>query len=337
MDYPGHYGDFLAWFGDDESCMDYLDWLRWPDGNFSCPFCQCQKRWKVAGRWRCAGCRKWVSATSGTLFAKTRTPLTVWFEAAWRMTTSKTGVSALELQRTLGIGSYQTMWTMLHRFRLAMGSGNKDHLAGTVEVDETFFGGPQSGPRGRAARGKTMVVIAVEHAGGDALGRTRMQIIPDAKTKTLKGFLAASVTPGSDVVTDGLTSYSGATKGYTHQVHVVHGSGHQAHELLPAVHLVASLAKRWIAATHQGGIQSEHLGAYLDEFTFRFNRRNSGAPGMIFYRLLQAMVQTSPASYTAFALGLTPKTVAAIAPARSHTTSGTLAMAHLDRPWRRVH
>lgn len=110
VDYPGLYGDFLAWFGDDEACLDYLDWLRWPDWNFTCPFCQGHKRWKVAGRWRCAGCRKWVSATSGTLFAKTRTPLTVWFEAAWRMTTSKPGVSALELQRTLGIGGYQTVW-----------------------------------------------------------------------------------------------------------------------------------------------------------------------------------------------------------------------------------
>ena len=320
VDYPGHYGDFLAWFSDDEACMDYLDWLRWPGGNFTCPFCQCQKRWNVAGRWRCAGCRKWVSATSGTLFAKTRTPLTIWFEAAWRMTTSKTGVSALELHRTLGIGSYQTMWTMLHRFRLAMGSGTKDLLGGTVEVDETYFGGPQSGPRGRAARGKTMVVIAVEHGPGDALGRTRMKIIPDARTGTLKGFLAASVTPGSVVITDGLTSYQGATTGYTHRVH-----------------RVASLAKRWIAATHQGGVQPEHLAAYLDEFTFRFNRRNSGAPGMIFYRLLQAMVRTPPSGYSDLSLGLTPKRVPMPTPPRSHSAPRTLALEHLQQPWRRVH
>ena len=238
-----------------------------------------------------------MSVTGGTLFAKTRTPLTVWFEAAWRMSTSKSGVSALELQHTLGIGSYQTVWTLLHSFPLAMRFGPKDRPGGTVEVDETYFGGPQSGPRRRAAPGKTMVVIAVEYADGDALGRTRMQIIPDAKAATLAGFVAAFVSPGSEVVTDGLLANRRATVGYAHQVHVVSGSGHDAHELLPAVHLVASLAKRWMAATHQGGVQPEHLGAYLDEFVFRFNRRHSRAPGLIFYRLLQAMLQATPVGY----------------------------------------
>ena len=130
-DYPGRYADFLAWFGADEACLDYLDWQRWPDGCFVCPSCQGSTRWKIRDRWRCASCRRRVSATAGTLFARTRTPLTVRFEAAWRMTTSKNGVSALELQRTLGLGSYQTAWTMLHRFRMyrfriAMGAGDKD-------------------------------------------------------------------------------------------------------------------------------------------------------------------------------------------------------------------
>ena len=190
------------------------------------------------------------------------------------MAASKTGVSALELQHTLGIGSYQTVWTMLHRFRLALGSGTKERLSGAVEVDETYFGGPQSGARGRGALGKTMVVIAVEHADGDALGRTRMKVIPDTKSTTLAGFLTASVTPGSDVITDGLRAYLKATAGYRRRVHVVSRSGHQAHELLPGIHRVASLAKRWMAATHQGGVQPEHLDAYLDEFVFRFNRRH---------------------------------------------------------------
>lgn len=272
--------------------------------------------------------------TSGTLFAKTRTPLTVWFEAAWRMSTSKTGVSALELQHTLGIGSYQTVWAMLHRFRLAMGSGTKERLSGVVEVDETYFGGPQSGARGRGALGKTIVVIAVEHADGDALGRTRMKVIPDTKSATLAGFLATCVTPGSEVNTDGLRAYAKATAGYRHRVHVVSRSGHQAHELLPAIHRVASLTKRWISATHQGGIQPEHLDAYLDEFVFRFNRRQSRAPGMIFYRLLQTMVNAPPTGYKDLALGLTPKTGPAITPATSHSHPRTLALTPLERPWR---
>ena len=138
VDYPARYADFLACFGDDPACLDYLDWLRWPWGEFVCPFCQGTSRWMVDHRWRCSSCRRWVSATAGTLFARTRTPLTVWFEAAWRMTTSKNGLSALELQRTLGLGSYQTAWSMLHRYRIAMGTGMKDRLEGRVEVDETL-------------------------------------------------------------------------------------------------------------------------------------------------------------------------------------------------------
>lgn len=131
-DYPGHYGDFLEWFGTDDACLDYLDWLRWPGGSFVCPHCQGTKRWRIGSRWRCAGCRRWVSAVSDTLFAGTRLPLTVWFHATWRMATSNSGVSALELQRTLGIGNYQSVWTMLFRLRQSMGTGAKERLAGTV-------------------------------------------------------------------------------------------------------------------------------------------------------------------------------------------------------------
>lgn len=304
VDYPGRYADFLAWFGDNAACLDYLDSLRWPDGQFVCPFCQGMTRWKVGERWRCASCRRWVSVTAGTLFARTRTPLTVWFEAAWRMTTSKNGVSALELQRTLGLGSYQTAWAMLHRFRLAMGAGNKDRLRGRVEVDETFIGGPRSGVRGRGAAGGTVVAIAVERVGNHSLGRVRMKVIPDAKTTTLREFLVTSVAPGSEVVTDGLLAYRKAVVGYEHVFHVVDGSGHQAHEVLPAVHRVAALVKRWIDATYQGGIQSEHLPAYLNEFAFRFNRRRSHAPGMLFYRLIQAAMNAPSATYRDIAQGL---------------------------------
>lgn len=334
MDYPGRYADFLAWFGEDAACLDYLDWLRWPEGQFVCPFCEGAARWKVDGRWRCASCRRWVSATAGTLFARTRTPLTVWFEAAWRLTTSKNGLSALELQRTLGLGSYQTAWTMLHRFRLAMGSGVKDRLEGRVEVDETFIGGPRSGTRGRGAEGKSVVAIAVERVGQRSLGRVRMKVIPDAKTVTLKGFLEASVTPGAEVITDGFNAYRKAAVGYRHVVHVVDGSGHQAHELLPAVHRVAALVKRWIDATHQGGIQPEHLPAYLDEFAFRFNRRRSRAPGMLFYRLIQATTSAPSATYRDIAQGLVTKESHRAGRTGPRSKPRTLALPPLDRPWR---
>ena len=334
VDYPARYADFLAWFGDDAACLDYLDWLRWPAGQFVCPFCQGEARWKVNGRWRCASCRRWVSATTGTLFARTRTPLTVWFEAAWRMTTSKNGLSALELQRTLGLGSYQTAWTMLHRFRRAMGAGAKDRLEGRVEVDETFIGGPRSGPRGRGAGGKSMVAIAVERVGQHSLGRVRMKVVPDATAVTLKEFLASSVTPGAELITDGLRSYRKASIGYRHVVHVVGGSGHQAHELLPGVHRVAALVKRWIDATHQGGIQPEHLPAYLDEFAFRFNRRHSRVPGMLFYRLIQTAIGAPSATYRDIAKGLVTKEAKLAGRTGPRRTPRTLALTPLDRPWR---
>ena len=288
----------------------------------------------MGGRWRCTSCRRWVSATAGTLFARTRTPLTVWFDAAWRMTTSKNGLSALELQRTLGLGSYQTAWTMLHRFRLAMGSGVKDRLKGRVEVDETFIGGPRSRLRGRGAAGKSIVAIAVERAGQHSLGRVRMKVVPDAKTATLKGFLETTVTPGSTVITDGFGAYLNAAVGYQHVVHIVDGSGQQAHELLPAVHRVAALVKRWIDATHQGGIQPEHLPAYLDEFAFRFNRRRSHAPGMLFYRLIQATIGTPSTTYRDITKGLVTNESPRAGRTGSPRKPRSLALTPLDRPWR---
>ena len=275
-----------------------------------------------------------VPATAGTLFARTRTPLTVWFEAAWRMTTSKNSLSAVELQHTSGLGSYQTAWTMLHRFRLATGSGVKDRLEGRVEVDETFIGGPRSGTRQRGAEGKSVVAIAVERVGQRSLGRVRMKVIADAKTATLKGFLETSVTPGAEVITDGFNAYRTAAVGYRHVVHVVDGSGHQAHELLPAVHRVAALVKRWIDATHQGGIQPEYLPAYLDEFAFRFNRRRSRAPGMLFYRLIQAATSAPPATYRDNAQGLVTKESHRAGRTGLRSKPRTLALPPLDRPWR---
>lgn len=291
-------------------------------------------RWNVNGRWRCVGCRRWVSATAGTLFARTHTPLTVWFEAAWRMTTSKNGLSALELQRTLGLGSYRTAWTMLHRFRLVMGAGMKDLLDGRVEVDETFIGGPRSGTRGRGAGGKAVVSIAVEGVGQRSLRRVRMKIIPNAKTPALKGFLGTSVTPGVEVITDGLHSYRKAAAGYRHVVRAVDGSGHQARELLPALHRVASFVKRLIDATHQGGIQPEHLSAYLDEFAFRFNRRRSKAPGMLFYRLIQAAVSAPPTTYRDISQGLVTRESHLAGRTGPRSAPRTPALKPLDKPWR---
>jgi transposase-like protein len=335
VDYPGSYADLRAWFPSDAWCLDYLDWLRWPDG-FWCPVCRSTTAWKLPdGRWSCGGCGRRVSATAGTIFHGTRTPLTIWFAAGWQMTSQKHGISALGLKRTLGIGSEQTAWAMLHRYRTAMIRPGRERLSGIVEVDETFIGGPEPGRRGRGAVGKVMVEVAVEHD-GRALGRCRMQVIGDIGAPTLREFLLAHVEPGSVVLTDGLASYRPACgDDYTHRPEPIGPSGLQAHELLPGVHRVASLAQRWLLGTHQGGVKPGHMQAYLDEFTFRFNRRRSRTRGMLFYRLLDQAVQAPPRTYRSLVVepGSGRRNLAPPSPDK-RVRPASLDGDPVDRPWR---
>jgi transposase-like protein len=328
------YAELLAWFPDEASCLDYLEWLRWPDG-FVCPGCATPKGWRTAdGRWSCAGCAR---LTSGTIFHGTRTPLTTWFLAAWQVTSQKNGVSALGLKRVLGLGSEQTAWAMLHRFRTAMGRTSPDLLSGRVEVDETVFGGPEPGRRGRGALGKTLVGVAVE-VRGTTIGRCRMGVLPDAGWASLRGFLVDRVEPGATVVTDGWGAYPKATAGrYVHEPFVIAGSGWDAHELLPAVHRVASLAKRWLLGTHQGGVKPGHLPAYLDEFTFRFNRRRSRSRGLLFYRLLAQAVAAGPRSYRSLVVGHPSQRLAMPEPPLTgRVRRDAIAPVTGGRPWRAV-
>jgi len=293
--------------------------------------------WRLEdGRWSCGGCRRRVSPTAGTIFHGTRTPLTVWFAAAWHMTSQKHGISALGLKRVLGIGSEQTAWAMLHRFRTAMVRPGRDRLSGLVEADETFLGGPEPGSRGRGALGKTLVEVAIEQV-GDTLGRCRMQVIEDTTAPTLRAFLLNHVEPRSVVLTDGFSSYPSACgKDYIHRRELIATSGRQPHELLPGVHRVASLAKRWLLGTHQGGVKPAHLQAYLDEFTFRFNRRHSRARGMLFYRLLERAVQAEPRTYRSLVAhpGAGRRRTMPVPPPNKRVHCDSLAGETLDRPWR---
>jgi transposase-like protein len=337
IDYPRTYGELLAWFPDDAACLDYLEWLRWPEG-FVCPACETGKGWRTAdGRWSCAGCARLVSATAGTIFHGTRTPLTIWFLAAWHVVTQKNGASALGLKRVLGLGSEQTAWAMLHRFRTAMGRTSADLLSGSVEVDETYVGGPEPGRDGRGALGKTLVGVAVE-VRGTALGRCRLAVLEDAGRRSLRRFLVERVAPGATVVTDGWPAYPTATAGlYNHEQIVLRGSGADAHEVLPRVHRVASLVKRWLLGTHQGGVKPGHLPAYLDEFTFRFNRRRSRSRGLLFYRLLSGAVVASPRTYRSLVVGHPTSRVRMPAPpSGSRVRDGGLAPMTTGRPWRQV-
>ena len=278
------------WFRDDVGCRKYIYRLRWPNG-FVEP-------WKMSGGLlRCQSCHGRTSLTAGTVFQDTRKPLRTWFLAMWFVTSQKNGVSALGLQRVLGFGSYETAWTWLHKLRRAMVRPGRDRLSGSVEVDETYVGGPEEGTRGRQTKTKAIVVVAAEKD-GNGIGRIRVRRVMDVSGDSLIPFVKEAVTSGSVVHTDGWSGYSSLVKaGYQHQVTVISHSKELAHELMPRVHIVASLLKRWLAGTHQGGVQNHQLDYYLDEFTFRFNRRHSKARGLLFHRLVQQAVAVGPAPY----------------------------------------
>ena len=213
-DFPRNYAELRRWFPDDGACLDYLGWLRWPEG-FVCPRCGGGGSRLEDGRHGCEPGHRRVSVTTGTVFHGTRTPLTVWFAVAWSMTSSKNGVAALTLHRLLGFGSYQTVWAIMHRLRMAMVRPGRDRLAGIVEVDETLFGGVRPGKPGRGAAGKVLVAVAIERHEPKGFGRCRLRVIPNAKTVSLDPFLRDSIEPGSTVVTDGLKSYPPAAYGPT--------------------------------------------------------------------------------------------------------------------------
>jgi transposase-like protein len=236
-----------------------------------------------------------VSVTAGTIFQDSHLPLRVWFRAMWWVTNQKSGLSALGLQRALGLGSYRTAWSCLQKLRRAMVRPGRDRLTGEVEADEAFLGGPRPGKRGRGAAGKTLVVVMAQ-VDGRRIGRIRLQRVPDASAPSLERAIHAAVEPGSVVRTDGLTSYAGlAARGYGHEV--VRKEAVVGDNLLPRVNRVVALFKRWLLGIHQGAVSREHLDAYLDEFTFRFNRRLSHHRGKLFYRLVQQAVAIHPVPY----------------------------------------
>ena len=336
--YPSSLGEFMSWFRTDADCLDYLEWLRWPDG-FVCPHCSSPGGWRLGdGRFECASCSRRTSVTAGTIFDRTRTPLTVWFMACWMFATQKDGVSAQSLQRSLEIGSYQTAWAMLHRLRSVLIRPGREQLSGIVEVDETFIGGEEPGLRGGRAKGKkSLVAVAVELREPKGYGRCRMTIIPDASGASLQSMIADHIESGSQVITDGWQGYRKIDKlGYVHDrrsQRATRARGDDPAELLPGVHRVASLAKRWLLGTHQGSVGDAHLQSYLDEFVFRFNRRTSRSRGLVFYRVLELAVGHEPVRYHDLIVTSTPaKNPPSTRDGTGHPPS--LERSPVIRPWR---
>ena len=286
-DYPKSQEEFENRFSNEKACLDYLTKLRWP-GGFSCPHCQSERAWLTKrGLWNCHGCGKQISVTSGTVFHRTRKPLRIWFQAMWLVTTQKYGANAIGIQRVINPGCYETTWQWLHKLRRAMVRPGRERLSGRVQVDESYVGGRKSGKRGRGAEGKAIVAIAVEDKASNNIGRIRLRHIPDASEKSLLKFVNEVVEPGSIICTDNWTGYTNLEK------------SSYKREIVPSLelklpHLIASLLKRWLLGTFQGAVHPSHLEYYLDEYTFRFNRRTCRQRGKLFYRLVQQALMMDP-------------------------------------------
>jgi len=283
-------------FKTEQDCIEYISSIRWPQG-FECPVCGSIRYWKKnKRRFECRDCHTETTVTNGTIFHKSTKPLMIWFRAIWWTVAQKNGVSAKGLQKILGLGSYRTSWTWLHKFRRLMVFSGRTKLQGTVEVDEVMIGGKTSGKRGRGAEGKSLIAVAVE-VQGRKTGRMRMAKIPDASSDSLNRFIENNIEQSSTIVTDGWASYNNLVNmGYVHKIQkaVVKEDDE---EVLPNVHRIASLLKRWLLGTHQSYLNKNKLEYYLYEYVFRYNRRTSTSRGLLFLRLLEQVVITEPVSY----------------------------------------
>ena len=286
-------------FSTEEACIDYLATMRWPEG-FRCSKCEEAQAWKASrNRWVCRSCGDETTVTAGTIFADSHLPLRLWFRAIWQVVTQKDGASAMGLQRVLGLGSYRTAWILLQKLRRAMVRPGRDCLHGPVEVDECYIGATEPGKNGRQAGRKTLIIAAVECVGARKIGRIRLRKIAAANSAELEAFIGSTVEPGATVHTDDWSGYRGLrAKGcYKHNPIPMSTSFANQEAVLPRVHLIFSLLQRWLMSTHQGAVRSSHLDYYLDEFTFRFNRRKSASRGKLFFRLLQQAVAIEPRPY----------------------------------------
>ena len=302
---PGDLPAFLERFGTDAKCRAYLVRIRWPEG-FRCEGCGHDRAYRHKKRLieECTACGKQHSLLAGTIFEQTKTGLARWFLAIYLVTSSKGGISAMELKRQIGSGSYQTAWTWLHKIRRAMVRPERTPLSARVEADETYVGGPRPGRSGRGAGGKIKVAGAVESGRGRArgrrLGRLRLAVVEDASAKSLGGFLGQNVARPATVVTDGWSGYGGlVTRGLPSRA-----AQSQRHlgrcGAAPARHPLGVRSRQALAAwAHHGAVSKKHLSAYLDEFVFRFNRRTAKSIAHRFARLIEHAMQIPPTTYNA--------------------------------------
>lgn len=300
LEYPRNQIEFEHWFNSEEKCHEYLWKLRFPLG-FICSQCGGDRYWRQSRRrLTCAKCEAEISVLSGTVFQKSHVPLSIWFRACWWFTNQKNGVSALGLQRALGLGSYRTSWVMMQKLRRATISPHRSLLSGELEVDEIYIGGPEiEGEKYRSH--KQLILVAVEKK-GQGIGRIRMKFIPNTSGHILLAGIQEMIKLGSKIETDGWHGYNCLEKNNYNRLTTQVAQTRKAkreQNILPRVHRVASLFKRWLLGTYQGRFDPKYLPQYLDEFVFRFNRRTSKSRGLLFLRLLENAVQVKAVTYYA--------------------------------------
>jgi transposase-like protein len=295
MLYPKNQIEFESSFRTDAQCLEYLYNLKFEDG-FICNKCDNKEYWvNLRQVLVCKKCRQETSITSGTIFHRSKIPIHLLFRVLWFIVVQKTGVSALSVQKILGLKRYETVWTWLHKFRGIMILPNRERLSGTIEIDETFVGGIKKGKRGRGADGKEIVIIAIELVGKHT-GRVRVEVIKNASRICINEFIKNNVELGSTIVTDGWKGYVDVERmKYKHKIETKTIVANEEN-LTPNVHRIASLLKRWLLGTHQNFTSSDYLKYYLDEYTFRYNRRKANSRGLLFYILLKQAIQRKPIS-----------------------------------------
>ena len=292
--FPRTLAEFQVRFADEAACRTYLAASRWPDG-YRCPRCEHAQAFELPrrGLWQCKACGHQTSVTAGTVLHRSRTSLREWFWAAYLVTTHTPGMSALHLQRQLGIPRYETAWTLLQKLRRAMRRPGRERLRGTVEVDETYIGN-QEGLRGGRQLGDRALVVGAVEVRGRTSGRVRLQVVPDASGSSLTGFVHTNVELGTIVITEGWQGYAPLSRmGYPRHP-TTQGRPARAAVILPRVHRVFSNLKTWLRGPHPG-VDPKHLQAYLDEFTFRFTRRRT--PMAAFQSLLGLTGAHGPTTY----------------------------------------
>lgn len=308
-DYPNTKVAFHECFGSEEACRAQLVRVRWPSGP-ACPRCGNDKiTTSPSLAYWCGRCRYTFTVLSKSLFADTHKPLKLWFEAIWHIANQWSGTSAVEIQHLLGLGSYRTAWTWLHKLRRAMVHPGRDQLSGIVELTEAHIGARARDKVSRDAGRPSLVLIAVQAAGLKA-GRIRLMRIADTSAGSLEPAVVEALRPGTRVLTHDLPGYGGLRAlGYDHGV--IRAPITPGKSPLSRAAQTVRILQRWLHFTHQDGVQASHLDYYLDEFTFRFNRWRTASPWQRFSRLLHGAVTMQPVIYETLVGGNRAQTLSA--------------------------